>query len=65
MANPVPQPNQGAAAGCNCQRLQESQRASVWRARFLQFLGRVSLMHLKNGYPQHCGRGLHPWAPQR
>lgn len=28
MANPVPQPNQGAAAGCSCQRLQESRQAS-------------------------------------
>lgn len=28
MANPVPQPNQGAAQGCNCQSLQESRQAS-------------------------------------
>lgn len=28
MANPVPQPNQGAAAGCSCQRLQERRQAS-------------------------------------
>lgn len=27
MANPVPQPNRGAAAGCNSQRLQESKQA--------------------------------------
>lgn len=28
MANPVPQPNQGSAQGCNCQGLQESRQAS-------------------------------------
>ena len=27
MANPVPQPNQGDAVGCDGQRLQESERA--------------------------------------
>lgn len=61
MANPVPQPNQGAAAGCSCQRLQESGQASGVEGMFPSVPwggegeGRVSLVHLRSDCPQHYG----------
>lgn len=53
MANPVPQPNQGSAQGCNCQGLQESRQASGMESAPLLSQGTVSLIHLENGCPQH------------
>lgn len=41
MANSVPQPNQGATAGCNCQRLQERKQASGVKSMFPSFLGQT------------------------
>lgn len=42
MANPVPQPNRGAAVGCAGQRLQESERAPGVENVSLRPEGRVS-----------------------
>lgn len=48
MANPVPQPNRGAAVGCAGQRLQESERAPGVENVSLRPQGRVSLKYPGN-----------------
>lgn len=45
MANPVPQPNPGAAVGCDGQRLQESKQAPGVETVSLRPQGRVSLKY--------------------
>ena len=58
MANPVPQPNQGDAVGCDGQRLQESKQAPGMEDVSLRPQGRVSLQCPRDmAAPQRLGVG--------
>lgn len=52
MANPVPQPNRGAAVGCDGQRLQESKQAPGAGDMFPSYPGQGCPLEMGGGLPQ-------------